>query len=846
MGAPPPPPPHGDNPRTTAGGPNGFPPGTRFDIFVIPEHSAGSGFIYLPSLQPSWNSFMAGVAITLTTVVIGQSLAPAIRNWWQNFSGFGPAGWVLLLVAVGVGAWALGRTQTEKASARGPGSQRPGGGFGQSGPYYNTAPPNGAPPPNHAPPPHNNPPPPPPPPQPETPKRERPQSSWQDQPQPETPRTEEPPRYREEPRHHEEPRQREEPRREEPRREEPRREEPRREEPPRQKEPRQKERPREKPQEKPRARQEPPPEKPREQSRPRPETPTPAPQPREKAPPPKPAPPPPQETPKSPPPRPTPTPSADAKSAWEKAREETRRREEERKIKEAELKRKEETARRLRELREREAKERGAREMEARAREAKEREKKEQEARERARIEREVREKLEKELKEKAEQEAREREAREREAKEREARVRAIREREAREREAREREERERELVRMREEERLRVEADRKAKEAKEKEAQDRKERLERLEKERKERLERERLRKEEEEREKEKARQKTGSYAYPSVGERTNMWPNGKPPASTQAPSSAASSPGGRPNPASPANPRPAPSPGSTTTGVRSEETHSYRPYDKPKATPRKKSVSDFSESSWAPSTSTARTTPPPSRGPYTTHDPAKIVVKAVYKFMNQFSKTPVSTIIPGRNNVTDGLVLKIDTAGFQIDDDRRGVGQREWDVKAWTVKLIEVWCPTYAVNASASNTPGSIPTNHPFFKTMPTGARRTAERGATKTFVGEEAVAYFEELGRGCQGVCQRGLASGGKGSAAGSNNSDASFKGLHIVRVTLRDQEGQRYLYVLDEEESWKLADRLKLIRGSSQVRSLGFAGLSSLEARSILDTLGFSPS
>ncbi|KAK0738627.1 hypothetical protein B0T18DRAFT_441300 [Schizothecium vesticola] len=765
MGAPPPPPPHGENPRTTAGGPNGFPPGTRFDIFVIPEHSAGGGFIYLPSLQPSWNSFMAG------------SLAPAMRNWWQNFSGFGPAGWVLLLVAVG----------TEKASAGGPGSQRPGGGF--------------APPPNHAPPPHNNPPPPPPPPQPETPKRERPQSSWQDQPQPETPRTQEQPRHREEPRHHDE-RRREEPRHEEP--------------------PRQKERPREKPQEKARARQEPSPEKPREQSRPRPETPTPAPQPREKAAPPKPAPPPPQET-----------PNADAKSAWEKAREETRRREEERRIKEAELKRKEETARRLRELREREAKERGAREREAREREAKEREKKEQEARERARIEREVREKLEKELKEKADQEAREREAREREAKEREARVRAIREREAREREAREREERERELVRMREEERLRVEADRKAKEAKEKEAQDH-------------RLERERLRKEEEEREKEKARQKTGSYAYPSVGERTNMWPNGKPPASTQAPSSAASSPGGRPNPASPANPRPAPSPGSTATGVRSEETHSYRPYDKPKATPRKKSVSDFSESSWAPSTSTARTTPPPSRGPYTTHDPAKIVVKAVYKFMNQFSKTPVSTIIPGRNNVTDGLVLKIDTAGFQIDDDRRGVGQREWDVKAWTVKLIEVWCPTYAVNASASNTPGSIPTNHPFFKTMPTGARRTAERGATKTFVGEEAVAYFEELGRGCQGVCQRGLASAGKGSAAGSAHSDSSSKGLHIVRVTLRDQEGQRYLYVLDEEESWKLADRLKLIRGSSQVRSLGFAGLSSLEARSILDTLGFAQS
>jgi hypothetical protein len=35
--------------------------------------------------------------------------------------------------------------------------------------------------------------------------------------------------------------------------------------------------------------------------------------------------------------------------------------------------------------------------------------------------------------------------------------------------------------------------------------------------------------------------------------------------------------------------------------------------------------------------------------------------------------------------------LVLRIETEGLFIDDDVRGVPQREWDVKAWTLKSVE-----------------------------------------------------------------------------------------------------------------------------------------------------------
>lgn len=125
-------------------------------------------------------------------------------------------------------------------------------------------------------------------------------------------------------------------------------------------------------------------------------------------------------------------------------------------------------------------------------------------------------------------------------------------------------------------------------------------------------------------------------------------------------------------------------------------EEEFSYRPYDAPPKRPGFKSsassISGLSESSYAPSHSTARTTPPPSqRGPYSTKDPDKIQIRAVYLFSDSFPMKPIASLLAGQGSVTDGLVLRIKTEGLFIDDDVRGVPQREWDVKAWTLKLVE-----------------------------------------------------------------------------------------------------------------------------------------------------------
>jgi len=680
---PPPPPPHGDNPKTTSSGPN-LPKG-KYDIFIIPEHSAGSGFLYLPSLQPNINSFVAGFASALACVVVFQSMAPALKSWWTNFQGMGNMGMFLLMVAIGMGAWSLGRQQGDTPGGPGQGRGSPGGGgysstsggesFGSTGGTYSSPPPNAGPPPHQQAPP---------PPQPENPRADRPKSSWQQPPpQPGTARTETP------------------------------------------------------------------------------------------------------------------------KNTWEKAREETRKREEERKAKEAEQKRKDDAARRLREMREREAREREQREKESRERAAKDKEKTQAETRERELRDKELRERLERETRERVERETRER-------LEREAREKV-------QREMREREERERKV-----------------------------------------KEEAERLRKEEES----KAR-KGSTYAYSSVGEKTSMWPNGRPPAASSHPASpaAAGKAASATTPTTTAAKK-QPAPTARSTAENDADAYSFRPYDKPRKPAHKKSVSDFSEASWTPSQSTARTSPPPSmRVPYSTKDPDKIVIRAVYGFVNQFAKTPASQLISGIGTVTDGLILRITTEGLFIDDDVRGVAQREWDVKAWTLKLVEVWCPTHTLAsaaAAASNNPAAAtPTNHPFFKTMP-GARRAADRGGPKTLVGDDADAYLIELLRACKDCCRLGLCSSSSSRAptsssasetTSSNSShhnksgDWKAKGLHLLRATIRDQEGKRYLFVLSEEESWKVAVGLQRLRRGTQVRALGVAGFSGLEARNMLETLGW---
>jgi hypothetical protein len=276
-------------------------------------------------------------------------------------------------------------------------------------------------------------------------------------------------------------------------------------------------------------------------------------------------------------------------------------------------------------------------------------------------------------------------------------------------------------------------------------------------------------------------------------------------------------------------------------------EDAFSYRPYDKPKpAAAHTSSSSAHSEFSYAHSHSTRASTPPPTRrGPYATKDPDKIVIKAVYAFNHAFNNLPVAQLVSGSGAVTDGLILRITTEGLFIDDDVRGVPQREWDVKAWTMKLVEVWCPKFhSACESSSRKPASTAKLH----------RRGGSSDADALLV-----TLLSRCRSGCYGQSAGAPASSasyhpGLASVSASlyptrphtnarNQQSGELRGLHVLRATIRDQEGKRYVFVLPETEGWKVAVGLQRLRRGTQVRALGVSGLPQLEVKAILENMGF---
>ena len=238
--------------------------------------------------------------------------------------------------------------------------------------------------------------------------------------------------------------------------------------------------------------------------------------------------------------------------------------------------------------------------------------------------------------------------------------------------------------------------------------------------------------------------------------------------------------------------------------------------------------------------------------RGPYSTKDPDKICISAVYLFMNQFAKTPASQLISGIGSVTDGLILRITTEGLFIDDDVRGVPQREWDVKAWTLKQAEVWCPPHCFNqlsaaAGAAPAASAKPSPNLLFKMAANRARNADKGAANQALTGEEADVYLADMLRACNeccrlGMCDRKFKDTNIPSSVGQSG-EWKAKGLHVLRATLRDQEAKRYLFVIDESESWKVAVGLQRLRRGTQVRQLAVGSMTPSDAKTTLEMLGW---
>ena len=371
-----------------------------------------------------------------------------------------------------------------------------------------------------------------------------------------------------------------------------------------------------------------------------------------------------------------------------------------------------------------------------------------------------------------------------------------------------------------------------------------------------------EELRKKREEEEKERAQQREKDAREREARERREKYAQERAARekAREAAAQAAAKEAAQPAPQPPPPPMPPPAPREASRPPSPEKRHhqptaktatdddaySFRPYDKPKRPVYKttSASSVYSESSYAPSQSTSRTTPPPShRGPYHTKDPDKIVIKAVYSFNNTFTKLPIAQLVSGVGSVTDGLILRITTEGLFIDDDVRGVPQREWDVKAWTLKLVEVWCPN--LRASSGSTPASRTAGRSGF---------LGSKSATKAPTIEESDLLLENLLRTCKASCfvtksswtstTSSTTSSSRDRSNVSVSQSGEFKGLHVLRASIRDQEGKRYVFVLQEEEGWKIAVGLQRLRRGTQVRALAVSGMPANDARAILENMGWS--
>ncbi|EKV08265.1 hypothetical protein Pdw03_4474 [Penicillium digitatum] len=723
-GQPPPPPPHGENPHTTEGEyrkSSDLPDG-NYDIFIVPPHSAGSGFLYLPSLQCNRNSFLAGVASTLLTCFVWSYISPILKTWYLvTITSDSSTGMAVLAIGVGVAGWLLGyiqstslgyrksnssarggrfgfggfgggsggpggsrnagpntsqRSSGAKYSSQGEGHQRQqGGNFGEEQPYGNQYSGNQQ---GSGPPPHYN--------------------------------------------HNE----------------------------------------------------------------------------REK-------------------------------EEAEKRANEERAKEERAKEKRAKEKRaKEERAKEERAKEER-AKEERAKEERAKEERAKERAKEEAE---RERIKEETRRK--EELRRKMEEFKRKRDA---ENKEKERK----REREAMEKELQERREqleKEMAIARAAAEKEARDRLEKEAAEARERQAKaeaEAKAKIEKLEAEAKERAAKEAAEKEAAAK---AAAQKEAMARFAALKEAASKKYAEKKAQDAMKEAAAKSPP---PKPASTGNMPRTPSPKksapySTAKTANEDDTYSYRPYDRPRR-PYAVGTSVSSESSYAPSHSTARTTPPPSHRSttYSTKDPDKIVIQGVYAFNNASMKTPVAQLVSGQGMITDGLVLRITTEGLFIDDDLRGIGQREWDVKAWTLKLVEVWCPQVNASSSAKNA----------------ASNSFSFRRGNNVPTNEESEAFLGNLLKVCKSTCRLASPSAQFARSATASHDggpvhppQGEFHSLHVLRASVRDQEGKKYVFVLQDSEAWKVAIGLQRLRAGALVRALGVCALPVPECKTMLTALGYA--
>jgi hypothetical protein len=200
--------------------------------------------------------------------------------------------------------------------------------------------------------------------------------------------------------------------------------------------------------------------------------------------------------------------------------------------------------------------------------------------------------------------------------------------------------------------------------------------------------------------------------------------------------------------------------------------------------------------------------------------------------------------------------------------------------------MKLVEVWCPAFRNSASNSASARSASAS----KTS-TSFRRLWGLDKDKAATSEETDALLVDMLHLCKNNCRvptappvaapRSYATSSVysassaassafddpsdsayGSSVGSSSprdnlrtnkhgvasqtGDMKTARLHVLRASIRDQEGRKDLFIIPQEESWKIPVGLQKLRKGTQGRALGLgvSGMSANDSKSTLEYLGWA--
>jgi hypothetical protein len=135
--------------------------------------------------------------------------------------------------------------------------------------------------------------------------------------------------------------------------------------------------------------------------------------------------------------------------------------------------------------------------------------------------------------------------------------------------------------------------------------------------------------------------------------------------------------------------------------------------------------------------------------------------------------------------------------------------------------------------VNAATS---AKIPSSNPF-----------SFRRGNNVPTNEESEAFLANFLKVCKNTCRLASPSAcfsrSPAGSAVNEGGKSDFRGLHVLRASLRDQEGKRYVFVLQDTEAWKVAIGLQRLRAGALVRALGVSAMPVPECKTMLSGLGY---